>query len=40
MLIEGLVLALANPITIVFWTSVLTTKLVEDKMKKKDLIIK
>ena len=36
--IEGLVLALSNPITIVFWTSVLTTKLTEEKMKKRDLI--
>ena len=36
--IEGLVLALSNPITIVFWTSVLTAKLTEEKMKKRDLI--
>lgn len=37
--IQGLVLTLSNPITIVFWGSVLTTKLIEDKLKKKELFI-
>ena len=36
---QGLILALSNPITIVFWGSVLTTKIVKDKLKKKELII-
>lgn len=38
-IIQGLFLALSNPITIMFWGSVLTTKIIEDKMKKKDLFI-
>lgn len=37
--IQGLVLTLSNPITIVFWGSVLTTKIIEDKLEKKELII-
>ena len=37
--IQGFVLALSNPITIVYWGSVLTNKLLEDKMKKIQLII-
>ncbi len=37
--IQGLVLTLSNPITIVFWGSVLTSKIIEDKLKKKELII-
>ena len=37
--IQGLVLTLSNPITIVFWGSVLTTRLIEDKLKKKELFI-
>lgn len=37
--VQGLILTLSNPITIVFWGSVLTTKIIEDKMNKKDLII-
>ena len=36
--IQGLVIALSNPITIVFWGSVLTSKIVKDKLKKKDLL--
>lgn len=36
---QGLILALSNPITIVFWGSVLTTKIVKDKLKKKELVI-
>lgn len=35
--IQGLILTLSNPITIVFWGSVLTTKIVEEKFKKKEL---
>lgn len=38
-IIKGLVLALANPITIVFWGGVLTTKIIEEKMKKYELIV-
>lgn len=38
-IIKGFLLALSNPITIMFWGSILTTKIVEDKMKKKDLFI-
>lgn len=37
--IQGLILTLSNPITIVFWGSVLTTKIIEDKLEKKDLIV-
>lgn len=37
--VQGLVLTLSNPITIVFWGSVLTTKIIEDKMHKKELTI-
>lgn len=37
--IQGLVLTLSNPITIVFWGSVLTTKIIEENFKKKELII-
>ena len=38
-IVKGLLLALSNPITIMFWGSVLTTKIIEDKMKKKELLI-
>ena len=37
--IQGLVLTLSNPITIVFWGSVLTTKIIEDNLNKKELAI-
>jgi len=37
-MIQGLLLELSNPIAIMFWGSVLTTKLIEDPMKKKDLV--
>lgn len=37
-IIETLLLALSNPITIMFWGSVLTAKIIEDNMKKRDLI--
>ncbi len=36
---QGLILTLSNPITIVFWGSVLTTKIIDDKLKKKELVI-
>ena len=35
--LQGLILTLSNPITIVFWGSVLTTKIIEDKLNKKEL---
>ena len=37
--IQGLVLTLSNPMTIVFWGSVLTTKIIDDKLSKNELII-
>lgn len=37
--IQGIVLTLSNPITIVFWGSVLTTKIVEENFRKKELIV-
>ena len=37
--IQGLILTLSNPITIVFWGSVLTTKIIEDNLNKKELTI-
>lgn len=37
--VQGLILTLSNPITIVFWGSVLTTKIIEDNLKKKELAI-
>ena len=37
--IQGLILTLSNPITIVFWGSVLTTKIIDDGLKKKELFI-
>ena len=37
--IQGLILTLSNPITIVFLGSVLTTKIIEDKLNKKELIV-
>ena len=37
--VQGIILTLSNPITIVFWGSVLTTKIIEEKFKKKELII-
>ena len=35
--IQGLILTLSNPITIVFWGSILTTKIIEDNLNKKKL---
>ena len=37
--VKGLIVALSNPITIMFWGSVLTTKIIQDKIKKKDLVM-
>ena len=37
--VQGLVLTLSNPITIVFWGSILTTKIIEDNLKKKELVL-
>ena len=37
--IQGLILTLSNPITIVFWGSLLTTKIIDDGLKKKELIL-
>ncbi|MBP5344282.1 MAG: LysE family transporter [Alphaproteobacteria bacterium] len=37
--VQGLILTLSNPLTIVFWTSVLVDKIIEDKLKNKQLII-
>lgn len=37
--VQGLILTLSNPITIVFWGSVLTTKIIDDGLKKNELII-
>ena len=37
--IQGLILTLSNPITIVFWGSILTTKIIEDKFNKKELTV-
>ncbi len=37
--IQGIVLTLSNPITIVFWGSVLTTKIIDENFQKKELIM-
>ena len=37
--VQGLILTLSNPLTIVFWTGVLVDKIIEDKLKNKQLII-
>ncbi len=37
--VQGLVLTLSNPITIIFWGSVLTTKIIDDKLGRNELII-
>lgn len=37
--LQGIILTLSNPITIVFWGSVLTTKIIEEKFKKKELVV-
>ena len=37
--IQGIILTLSNPITIVFWGGVLTTKIIEEKFEKKELAV-
>lgn len=37
--VQGLILTLSNPITIVFWGSVLTTKIIEEKFTNKQLLL-
>lgn len=37
--LQGLLLTLSNPITIVFWGSVLTAKIVEDDLKRSQLTV-
>lgn len=37
--VQGLVLTLSNPITIIFWGSVLTTKIIDDKLGRNELIV-
>jgi len=37
--VQGIILTLSNPITIVFWGSILTTKIIEENFKKKELVI-
>ena len=37
--IQGIILTISNPITIIFWGSVLTTKIIEENFKKNELII-
>ena len=36
--IQGIVLTLSNPITIIFWGSILTTKIIESNLKKNELV--
>ena len=38
-ILQGFILALSNPITIMFWGSVLTTKIVSDNLGRKDLLL-
>ena len=37
--IQGLVMTLSNPLTIAFWGSVLTAKIVEDGLRKRELAV-
>lgn len=37
--LQGIILTLSNPITIIFWGSVLTTKIIEDNLTKSRLFI-
>ena len=37
--IQGLILTLSNPLTIAFWGSLLTAKIIEDSMQKIDLTV-
>lgn len=36
--IQGLIMTLSNPLTIVFWGSILTNKIIEDNLGKSDLV--
>ncbi len=38
-LLQGLIIALSNPLTIIFWGTVLTAKVIEENFKKRELII-
>ena len=38
LIMQTLLLALSNPVTIVFWGSILTTKIVKEKYKRKELV--
>ncbi len=37
--VQGLVLTLSNPLTIAFWGSVLTTKIIEEQFGKRELLV-
>ena len=37
--LQGLVMTLSNPLTIAFWGSVLTTKIIEEQFDKKELLV-
>ena len=37
--VKGIILTLSNPVTVVFWGSVLTTKIIKENFSKKDLFI-
>jgi len=37
--IQGLIMTLSNPLTIIFWGSVFTTKILEDHLEKRELFI-
>ena len=37
--IQGLVMTLSNPLTIAFWGSVLTTKIIEEQFDRKELLV-
>ena len=37
--VQGLILTLSNPLTIVFWGSVLTAKIVEDGLRRRELAV-
>ena len=37
--IQGLILTLSNPLTIIFWGMILTKKMMEEQFERKDLIV-
>ena len=37
--VQGLILTLSNPLTVVFWGSVLTAKIVEDGLRRRELAV-